>query len=488
MLIQTDKKKRYSKILGAAALASVFSSAAFADGSGSAAAPAAAQDGSSSGPSAAGAAPGAAMTGVGAAPSMGGLSAAGGPAPENGLPFGSWMLYPSIFLGGAYNDNVYLTSTNRVSEFGALIAPNIEADLDEGLYKATLYANANAQLYPGYNAVLGESATTVSGRAGFALLWSPTSDVTGHFSLDFTRSYGAFGSPLITNSLIGTATSFVLAPMAMSFSPFQQATNTATASLYVEKNLSDATFVRVGGGLQQISYDSPPNGYYSAPNGISPNAFIRGGYRLTPDLNAFVEVGGYLYRYYNASYFNSNNYYVIAGLSSGMIGLFRGQIYGGYQEQYSTAGAFSPQAMPDFGGSLTYYPTEYLTIAANVSSSFGAATGFGVAPVGGLGVNPLLYANNRLVQARLQADYKMFEYWTASVFGGYAEAWYPGTLYSGGPSGSSATWTAGAGVAYNFWRNVALTLNYQYAAVNSSGFGLLSYSNNVATLGVTYKY
>ena len=42
-------------------------------------------------------------------------------------------------------------------------------------------------------------------------------------------------------------------------------------------------------------------------------------------------------------------------------------------------------------------------------------------------------------------------------------AGYARTTWSNSSLVESA-WTFGGGVSYNFWRNVALTLNYQYTA------------------------
>ena len=157
-----------------------------------------------------------------------------------------------------------------------------------------------------------------------------------------------------------------------------------------------------------------------------------------------------------------------------MIGLVRGQIYGGVQQQFSTQGTFGDMTKPALGFNLTYYPTEYLTIAASLSNTFGAP--------GASGVNSVVSANNETWQARLQADYALFEYWRASVRGGYAD-----TLYSGN-STSSQAWLAGAGFSYSFWRNVALTLDYQFTRSNSLGVSAMSYSQNMLTAGVTYRY
>jgi len=401
------------------------------------------------------------------------LSAAG-PRPDGGIPIEGWMLYPSVFVGGVFNDNVYQAETHRVSAIGLRLTPNIEADLDSGLHKTTVYGNADAQLYPGYNSNLGQTASTVSGRTGFAHLWSPTSDVVARISVDYTRQDGPFGSTLATSTPISSATSFVGAPSALNVAGYRQFTDQTTANLSVQKNLTDQTFVRIGGGLQDLVYERPPIGFGSALSGIDYNAFARGGFWVTPLFNAFVEAGGDARRYHGTSFFDTNAYRVVAGLSSDLIGLFRGEAYGGLQQQFSTQHVFGTLTAPAYGGRITYYPTQYLTIAASVDDSFGSA--------GGSGAGSALTANSTTLQARLQADYAMFEYWRASARGGYAD-----THYSGSPLFTEA-WLAGAGVSYSFWRNFALTLDYQFTRTSSTGVGALSYTDNLLSAGVTYHY
>lgn len=476
MMGDPGKATDRTKIFSAAVLAILASSAALADESGAAGSSSSSSSASSSASTFA-AAPGAAIQGAALPAALGGAS---GPAPSGGIPVGGWMLYPSIFIGAIYNDNVYQTSTNRTAAVGVRLTPNIEADLDNGLHKTTVYFNADAQLYPGYNSSLGESASTVSGRVGLAHIWSPTSDVVVRFNADFTRQDGPFGSSLISGSPIGSATSFIGAPVAVNVSPFRQFTDQTTVNLSVEKNLTDQTYVRAGLGAQQVTYETPPTGYYSAQNGMDYSAFIRGGYRLTPQLSVFVETDGDLRRYNSYSYYDANTYRVIGGLASDLIGLFRGEIYGGVQQQFSTHGAFGALTAPAFGGRITYYPTQYLTVAISVDNGFGAA---GPAPIGPLGVaSSLVSANTQTLQARLQADYALFESWKASARAGYAETRYYGS------NDFNQAWLGGLGLSYSIWRNFALTLDYQYTQSSSNGYGALSYTDNLISAGATYRY
>jgi hypothetical protein len=48
-------------------------------------------------------------------------------------------------------------------------------------------------------------------------------------------------------------------------------------------------------------------------------------------------------------------------------------------------------------------------------------------------------------------------------------------------------WMAGASFNYEIWRNLLLTLDYQYSTLNSST-AFNQFSRNVFSAGVTYRY
>jgi hypothetical protein len=283
---------------------------------------------------------------------------------------------------------------------------------------------------------------------------------------------GAFGSTLATGSPINSATSFVGAPVAMNVAGYRQFIDQMTATLTVEKKLTDRTFIRTGLGVQKVIYEQPPVGVSRSLNGIDYNAFGRFGFWVTPQVNAFVETGADLRRYNNAAPSDSNSYHLVGGVSSDLIGLVRGEVYGGVQKQYSTQGVFAAATSPTYGGRITYYPTAYLTFGANVDQGFGSATGT-------LGAYP--GASGGTLQARLQADYALFEYWRASARAGYAETRYTSSTQL------VQSRLAGAGFSYTVWHNMAFTFDYQYTRTASNG-GARPNTNSLVSAGVTYRY
>ncbi len=136
----------------------------------------------------------------------------------------------------------------------------------------------------------------------------------------------------------------------------------------------------------------------------------------------------------------------------------RGEIYSGYQRQSSVSGLFDPVSSPDFGARLYYYPTPYLTITLTADETLGSATPSVSSPTVGSGT--------RTFQAKLQGDYGFSPYWTASLRGGYGETKYAGL------SRTDTAWTAGLSASYTFWRNVALTFDYQFTRTGTNAWQL----------------
>ena len=397
------------------------------------------------------------------------LGAPTGPNPEAGLPLAGFLVYPKIFAGVIYDDNAYPLD-GRKAELGIAFAPNVTAIDDDGLHQTTLTLSADAELYPdqGRSSLGGRSPTNVSGVASIEHVWKPTEDLTVDVTAGFTRQYGIFGSILAAGS------KFVSSTSAGNVTAYPQFSNQISGSISVEKKITERWFVRGGFGAQDIEYESVPAGVGGGLNGAGYNAFLRSGFWVTPQVNAFVEGGADLRRYTD-SWYDSNAYRVVGGLSSDLISLFRGEVYAGYQKQFSNGGTFGAVSAPAYGAKIYYYPTRYLTFAASVDQSFGSAA----TPATPKATRP---PSGDTVQSRFQADYSLAEYWTASFRAGYAR-----TTWSNSPLVESE-WTVGGGVSYDFWRNIALTLNYQYTATAANEADVAVYNQNIVSAGMTYHY
>jgi uncharacterized protein (PEP-CTERM system associated) len=63
---------------------------------------------------------------------------------------------------------------------------------------------------------------------------------------------------------------------------------------------------------------------------------------------------------------------------------------------------------------------------------------------------------------------------------------YVYTAYVNDPRRDDA-WLAGANVTYEIWRNLGLTLDYQYTS-NNSNAEAQSFNAHIVSIGATYKY
>jgi hypothetical protein len=447
-----------------------------------------------------------------------------GLSPDRGVAIGGWQGYPSMTIGSVFNDNIYQRPTNRAAGIGLRVRPDFAAILDNGLHKTSLYLSADGQFYPGHGASLrylptptvDHDASNITGRAGFSHRWVPLADLTVDVIADYTRMNGLFGS-----NFGGSGYQQVTLLSANTVSAGQQVSNQYSGYISVEKKIGDRGFVRGTTGAQYIAYDSRaqtpdfvalqtaanPNFGLNGQNGLGYSASLRGGYYVTPQIYAFVEPAADL-RFYRNSAFDTNGYRITGGLGSDLISLFRGEVYGGYQRQISAHDNFGSADSPAFGARLFYYPTRYLTLTASFDQTLSAGAQQ-AANTGALlplsvvqGLRPT--SSSKTLQARLQADYNFSEYWTAYVRGGYGE-----TNFSA-PTTTQTVWTTGLGVNYTFWRNLSLTGEYQFSRTFASNAGgLLSgagyygysvasaallngspsgYTQNVVSLGVTYRY
>lgn len=423
--------------------------------------------------------------------------------PDEGLPIGGWLVYTSFFAGAVFNDNVRNSSMSKQSATGLRLRPSVTATLDLGIHKATAYALADGQIYPGSHGSfwdLGNStpASNVQARLGFSHLYQPFSDLTIGLGFDYTRQLGLFGL-----GLDGDRLSSVFVPSGVVATGAPRYTNQLTGVVSVQKELSNA-FVTIQSRVQGVLYDSrsfTPTPFvranpFTQPNGVNFTTSARLGYWVGPSVYAFVEPGGSFQRY-ETFQSDGNGYRIVSGLGTDQIGLFKGEVYGGYQSLASAHGYFSEISSPAYGGRIDYSPTPYLTISGSADKTLGSTAPYSVNQRGVSALDPLsLLARPVTVakafQSRLSAQYSFSPYWTANVRGGYGE-----TRYANSPRVDTA-WTAGAGASYTFWRNVALTLDYQFSRINSANANAFSpfisdawfgnYSQSVITAGITYKY
>jgi len=383
------------------------------------------------------------------------------------LPVGDWLLYPTVFFGATYDTNVRQTAVNPTSSWGGRLVPSILAERNDGIHKTSLYGMADARFYSDNGNGSGATADTLAARTGIIERWQPMLDLVVNAQFDFTRQRDLFSTFGIDHSVTTlNPTAIGLAPTANPL-PYNQLAGT----LSVQKTF-DRAFVSVGGSVVGIQFDTDPLFLQPSPNGTTYTGVVRGGFWFTPFLYAFGE-GSFDQRNYDISQFDSNGYRTVAGIGTDQIGLFRGEVYAGYQSERHDFAPLGTVNGGVAGGRVYYYPTRELTLSASVDESLGVSLLTTVPGAFG--------SNTRATTALLQASYALAQEWTAGARAGFIRTDFVNTTRT------DDAWTAGATVTYSVWRNFGLTFDYQHVAL-SSNVPLQDFTRDVVTVGGTYRY
>jgi hypothetical protein len=381
------------------------------------------------------------------------------------LPLGAWLLYPNVFVGSVFDDNINQTRTNRVSGTGIRVMPSLLAQANDGIHKTTVYGVLDGRAY--FN---GDStgSNSVAARTGLSHTYEAMTDLVFGLNGDYTRQkdlLDTFGIDHGVTSLNPTGVG--LTPVAN-----PQSYNQFAGSASVRKTL-DRTFMSLTGSVVDIVYDNTGGGSPSSPNGVVYTATGRAGQWFVPFLYAYAEAS-VDQRHYATSALNSHGYRTVGGIGSDQIGLFSGEIYGGYQAELYDFPTMDKVGSTVFGGRLYYYPSRALTLRASVDRSLGVslsatslASPFGTA--------------TRVTTSLLQANYAIASEWSASARFGYIRSEYVGSMQL------DDAWITGATIAFSVWQNFGLTLDYQFVQ-KSSNVLPQNFARNVITLGGSYKY
>jgi Putative beta-barrel porin 2 len=420
---------------------------------------------------------------------------------REGLVLGSWKLYPKIFVGAVWDNNIdqQASGTPETSRTSARAVPYISGFYDGGIHKTSVYGVIDARFF---------DATNLSATTGLAHRYEAMRDLIFNFNFNYTRQTDLFTNALnFNNGAIGpnisgtpeTNIPIILNPFGITPSVNPSAYNQYTGGASVLKTFDNA-FVSLAGTAFHIQFDRTTELPIGSPfstslDGTSYWVTGRVGYNVTPQFYVFAEPSGVFQRFNNST-FDTNGYRVVGGVGSAdPQSLFRGEIFGGYQAQHQLNssdiivdangvpliinGSGIPAGIPSdtnsaiYGGRLAYYPTRYWTFVAQVDQTLGISTT--LSPTLPAGV-PL-----RATNAILQANYNLSRWWWVGARAGYTQSKFFG--FDRVDNG----WMAGASFNYEVWRNLLLTLDYQYWTVDSDAV-LSDFTRTVYTAGLTYRY
>jgi hypothetical protein len=427
---------------------------------------------------------------------------------KEGLAVGNWLLYPKVYLGAVWDSNTNQSPT-EFSDSGVAVrlVPDFRAVYDGGIHKSTLYGVADARFF---------NSNTVSATTGFTHVYEAMRDLVFTFQGNYTRQTDLFTSALnFNNGAIGPNISteanvpIIINPFGTTPSVNPTAYNQFTLGGSVAKDFNNA-FAILSGTVFHIAFDNTAplpfiDPFLTSHDGTSYWVTGRAGYNVNPQLYVFAESSG-IFQRFNNSIFDTNGYRVVGGFGNrDPQSLIRGEVYGGYQAQdlvhddlnafaildnvngvpvpviningapVSIVGTGIPSNVNSaiFGGRLYYYPTRYWTLVAAVDQTLGISTTFSpTIPAG----TPTLSTN-----AILQSNYAISQSWSIGGRVGYSQARYYGI------SRLDNGWLAGASFNYEIWRNLLLTLDYQWSTVRSDA-AFADFTRNAYTAGLTYKY
>jgi len=406
---------------------------------------------------------------------------------------------------------------------------------DNDLWKTSLSMGASAFFYPGQGGQTRSdyfSATSVSRP--------PPSNATGHFTLSETWlpkadwAVTASGNFFRTQDLLGnvnsptndfglgtpgaTASTFnsSFIPSIAAFLSQQQYTNMYGGQVSVQKTINERTSLSASEFVQAATYSSAPratqygsgapvNSSGSAPDGMSYGTSLRGTFYATPQIYVFVQPTVSFQRFV-IRLDDSDGWSARAGVGSNLIGLFRGEIHGGWQSQSSVYGNFGTQSAPAFGADISYFPTPLLTLALRFQQALGgmASMGAGSAPIAANRRTGIGYTQ----QISASANYGLNSYMDLTVQAGLGQTQNQGGAANSAALGFARFGFAGSNAAnqivmamaslrYNFWRNTTISLSYNFRmAISGGGTAFLSsnsnlapgYTQNIFTAGIRYSY
>ena len=192
----------------------------------------------------------------------------------------------------------------------------------------------------------------VDTTAGMTHVWEIQRDLIFRIQAQGTRSqeYSGFAANL------APTTQYVTSPVNY---------NQGYGSTSLQKEFG-SFFTAVGGSITATSYEdistnTGNNIDQSYRDGFVYTANGRVGYHISPVVYTFIEPSMNWQRY-TGTQLNSEGYRVVAGIGSGRISLFNGEIYGGYASQQFVDPSIGTTTVPVFGGRIAWFPTRFVTL------------------------------------------------------------------------------------------------------------------------------
>ncbi len=363
------------------------------------------------------------------------------------LVLGSWLVSPSLFVGVSYGQNAYGGLTGSDNNWGARVRPSIVAERYDGPHRTLMFLQADGTL------ATGRGGSSLNANIGLIHIWEVERDLVVRFQTRYSRTQD-YGNPYgtIQNNL----------PVIVGTNP---AINRFIGAVSVTKSFGKA-FVSLGYGTQLLTFENNV-----ASSGTVHTLSGRVGYWFAPQMYAFAEYAANMQRYDLAN-FDSHGQRAVAGIGINRRGLLRGELFAGIEQQSYASIILPTLAKGVFGGRIFWYPTRYITVAAQVDQSMGINAQ----------ITPFFSgAASHTIASSLRVEYRLARHWSAALRFGYSRTQYVPSTRRDFQS------TIGATLNYNIMSNWGLAFDYRFVRLNTNLAGA-SYRNHIATVGLTYRY
>ena len=427
------------------------------------------------------------------------IPAGGPPGTEGAIPFNAWLLYPSLTVSSQYSDNYFLTPQAKIAGVGFGITPSLIATSSDGIHTTTLNGYFQGRDYPTANEI-----NATDGEATFTQKYAPLRDLSFTFTGDYTHQTIAYtlnssiptpiitpgttvlanGNTVLPNGQIVSSTGQIVGQQATSplvvngfaiINPYDQ----YTASTSVQKIFGDGT-VTLGASLTRLDYEQQSSSSFD----YTAQTFTE---------SAAFWLGSVFYAYSNGVFAIDTNtfpnpdsdvYRVVGGIGTRQLRLFRASAYFGYQGTEVSGGFGS--AADVYGGALSYYPTKEWTISATVDKTINISS-ITVSSSQSLslsGLSPVLIPlsdSTDITTVGLNTNYVISPQWSVNGTLSYTHNAFIGS------SIFEDAWVADTRLSYDIWRNMRLTLEYQYSSIVSNE-PLTSANRNFVMMSASYRF
>jgi hypothetical protein len=418
------------------------------------------------------------------------------PPPGEAIPFGRWLLFPSIKTYALYSDNLFQSPQGRLSVWGLGTTPSLTAEWTNGIHTTTLFGNIDGQVYPTDDAI-----NAFDREASITQKYQPLRDLTFRGTVDYTHKtiasalQSAIPNPVTTPQSTVLLNGDTLLPNGTILSPTGQPVGQASPTLSVNGTSLINPYDQYTGtfsvdkifntGILSLSSSAAQTNYenQSAQDNSSRSFNGSSGVWLGPLFYAFSD--GSVAR--NSGSLQSpgpiTSYRARGGIGSRQFGLFRVSAYFGHQGSDSPTGTAGGEI---YGAALSYYPIApwTLSLSADETVNLSSQTSTSNLALTLPAPTPLqipLGASTRITSTALNSDYRISPQWSTSQHFSYTHIEYVDSPRL------DNTWLADATLTYNMWRNMAITWEYQYSRILSNA-PLNSSTRNYATMSALYKF